>query len=114
VYYRSATAPYSRFLQFWPLAERDISATGALRITVATHRALPGFELEALHPTTRGAAELRYSYDSSRAGQRLTFLQRVFTAGDGRSYAFAVVGPAADWPWQRTTLTAVLAPFAVS
>ncbi|MFI5802719.1 hypothetical protein [Streptomyces sp. NPDC051561] len=111
VYYRSGDAPYSRFLQFWPLAERDISVTRALRITVATHRNLPGFELEALHPTGRGAAELRYSYDSTRTGKRLTLLQRVFTAGDGQRYAFAVVGPASEWPWQRTTLTAVLAPF---
>ncbi|MFF0744364.1 hypothetical protein ACFYVL_28590 [Streptomyces sp. NPDC004111] len=111
VYYRAPDAPYSRFLQFWPLAERDISATRALRITVATHRGLPGFELEALHPTGRGAAELRYSYDSPRTGRRLALLQRVFTAGDGRRYAFAVVGPAEERRWHRATLIAALAPF---
>ncbi|MFD3518559.1 hypothetical protein [Streptomyces sp. NPDC058657] len=114
VYYRSSGAPYSRYLQFRRLPDRDVSATGALRTAVAPYRRLPGFELEALHPTGRGTAELRYSYDSGRAGQRLTFLQRVFTAEDGRRYLFAVAGPAADWPRQRTLLTAALAPFAVS
>ncbi|MEU8893258.1 hypothetical protein [Streptomyces sp. NPDC048442] len=111
VYYRSPKAPYTRFLQFWPLAESRMSATRALRVTVATHRNLPGFELRALHPTTRGAAELVYSYDSTRTGQRLTFIQRVFPAPDGKRYAFAVVGPAGEWPRQRVVLGTALQHF---
>ncbi|MCX5204703.1 hypothetical protein OG897_25015 [Streptomyces sp. NBC_00237] len=111
VYYRSPTSPYSRFLQFWPLAESRMSATRALRVTVATHRHYPGFELQALHPTTKGAAELVYSYDSTRTGRRLTLIQRVFPAPDGKRYAFAVVGPAEEWPRQRTTLETALRHF---
>lgn len=116
VYYRApgrGSAPYTRFLYFRPLPERNISATRALRSTAAVGRRLPGFELQALHPTSHGAAELVYSYDSTRTGQRLTLVQRVFTAPDGRRYAFTVVGPAAALPWQHATLGTVLAPFAV-
>ncbi|MFJ2739134.1 hypothetical protein ACIO3O_05655 [Streptomyces sp. NPDC087440] len=111
VYYRSPKYPYSRFLQFWPLAESRMSATRALRVTVATHRHYPGFELQALHPTTKGAAELVYSYDSTRTGRRLTLIQRVFPTPDGRRYALAVVGPAEEWPRQRNTLETALRYF---
>ncbi len=111
VYYRSPSAPYSRFLQFWPLPESRMSATRALRVTVARHRRYPGFELQALHPTTKGAAELVHSYDSTRTNRRLTLVQRIFPAPDGRRYAFAVVGPAAEWPRQRATLETALRHF---
>ncbi|MFI0979920.1 hypothetical protein ACH4SP_23315 [Streptomyces sp. NPDC021093] len=111
VYYRAPGTPYTRFLQFWPLAESGMSATRALRVTVATHRHLPGFTLKALHPTTRGAAELVYSYDSTRVGRRLTFVQRVFPVPDGRRYALAVVGPAAEWPRQKVVLETALRHF---
>jgi hypothetical protein len=88
-----------------------MSATRALRVTVATHWHYPGFELQALHPTTKGAAELVYSYDSTRTGQRLTLIQRVFPASDGKRYGFAVVGPADEWPRQRATLETALRHF---
>ncbi|WP_433546083.1 hypothetical protein ACQPZG_13715 [Streptomyces sp. CA-294286] len=112
VHYRSSDSPHSRFLRFWPLAGTRMSATRALRITVAPHRHRPGFELHALHPTTRGSAELVYSYDSPRTGQRLTLVQRAFPTADGRRHVVAVAGPAAEWPRQRTVLETALRHFA--
>ncbi|MFJ4875054.1 hypothetical protein ACIP93_07550 [Streptomyces sp. NPDC088745] len=111
VHYRSPSSPYSRFLQFWPLPDSRMSATRALRVTVAAQRHYPRFEVHSLHPTTKGAAELVHSYDSLRTGRRLTLVQRVFPAADGRRYAFAVVGPAGEWPRQRNTLEAALRHF---
>ncbi|GHH41014.1 hypothetical protein [Streptomyces candidus] len=112
VHYRSSDSPHSRFLRFWPLAGTRTSATRALRVTVASHRQRPGYELHALHPTTRGSAELVHSYDSPRTGQRLTLVQRVFPTTDGRRHVLAVAGPAAEWPRQRTVLETALRHFA--
>jgi hypothetical protein len=111
VYYRSPDSPYDRFLQFRPLPESRRSATRVLRDTVAVHRQYPGLELQALHPTTRGAAELVLSYDSPRTGRRLTLVQRVLPAPDGRRYTLAVTGPADTGPRPRAVLETALRHF---